>query len=1183
MNDPPFQEPRYDLGVLLVHGIGQAREGDTLLRFGEPLRAALGRLAQPAEDGAAGAAATARAEVSAAWLTAPAPGQPAHAELEIANVRPAHDATGSMRTQWLVAEAWWAAQFPAPSFGDVAAWAKGALPNTLFSHVDRRFRRSGYALAEHFSTRRWGAAGLEILRWHLSLGFMLASMLALPVVIVLLLLLPFLAALPRPLDGIATWLQRVLASTVGDSYAFKQNRFGEAAIVRTVRDRLEWLAARSRKVVVVAHSQGAAIAHKVLRGPLTAPCDLFVSFGSGLAKLSEIERSQDGADTQRSSVWGATIGSLGAAACMLALGAGAWSQDRAWQPHAVGMWAAAIVAEMAALLLLLRLYLAVRQAPPGSLDGVKLPRVRHDVGMLFVAAAALATGGFVWRHEGHDPVEAVTAAALAAGMAGSLYLLYATQRAWQRAHGRHEEIGAQQRDEQQEYQQYFALGGRPGMRWVDMYTRHDPVPNGPLLTAFRPRDVGAAGFRDLRLESDEVCNLGSALRDHTAYWDAADDFVQRTARMLLRQGGIALRPVDAARASARRRWRVGLLRAARGIGLAAAASVAFGLSRYWPSAQASVGAAIEALVAPPPWPGPLALLRPWLDSPWMAALLLWSAMGLALGLAWDRWSRAESAIFHEGRDFSTWAMGGLAVLAVPLAGMLLLVGFSAGPMAAVAVLVVLAVGAMLLVAWIGDALVRISAGGPAAALQRIETDALKRRVQRALAQRDWPTLISAARTLAARGLPEGPAALQSALDQGSTAAALELAWFHEGRRDAAAALEAYEAGAALGDPLCARSAGYRLWDQARQRGGSPADAARALAYFRQAVRSHDASSCSQLYVRLGDTPAEVAEKAQLLEQGVALRDDLSAKWMADRIAQRANSLPADEARRERERAARLYRQAFDWGYADGAAAAGEMYLEAGDVVVARRAFTLGARLRSARAALGLARLEEQHAEDPNAALSAYRWAQWLAPDRPASLWFGMGRVLQALGRKRQAREAYAAAMDGSGDRRDAAQAGVALARLMREAGEADAAKATLLRACSLRRSEAVDAYVALLVETGDVAAAVALPEDWSDHMAPASRMALAQLLAPHHGQRSFEWARRALAARHLGVEAPRIAALLAGTAVDRQDELLQQVADRGPEFSARIAEALAPAHADLGERLKRTRAGPRPTSSGAPL
>jgi hypothetical protein len=41
-------------------------------------------------------------------------------------------------------------------------------------------------------------------------------------------------------------------------------------------------------VVVVAHSQGAAIAHEVLRTPEPANVRLFVSFGSGLAKLEEL-------------------------------------------------------------------------------------------------------------------------------------------------------------------------------------------------------------------------------------------------------------------------------------------------------------------------------------------------------------------------------------------------------------------------------------------------------------------------------------------------------------------------------------------------------------------------------------------------------------------------------------------------------------------------------------------------------------------------------------------------------------------------------------------------------------------------------------------------------------------------------------------------------------------------------
>ena len=120
-------------------------------------------------------------------------------------------------------------------------------------------------------------------------------------VLLLLGLAPFAAT--RDLAGA---LQRKVAATIGDSYVFMHQPIIAATICTSVRERLEWLAARCRKVAVVAHSQGGAIAHRVLRGPVTAPCDLLITFGSGLAKLSELQRGE--VARGKGKLWLAVIG-----------------------------------------------------------------------------------------------------------------------------------------------------------------------------------------------------------------------------------------------------------------------------------------------------------------------------------------------------------------------------------------------------------------------------------------------------------------------------------------------------------------------------------------------------------------------------------------------------------------------------------------------------------------------------------------------------------------------------------------------------------------------------------------------------------------------------------------------------------------------------------------------------------
>jgi hypothetical protein len=88
-------EPVYDLGVLFVHGMGQSRQAETLLNFGEPLCQCIERIALPVgPDPVCVSIAEARLD--------PEPWQePAQAILRI---------RGAARDEqnWLLTEAWWA-------------------------------------------------------------------------------------------------------------------------------------------------------------------------------------------------------------------------------------------------------------------------------------------------------------------------------------------------------------------------------------------------------------------------------------------------------------------------------------------------------------------------------------------------------------------------------------------------------------------------------------------------------------------------------------------------------------------------------------------------------------------------------------------------------------------------------------------------------------------------------------------------------------------------------------------------------------------------------------------------------------------------------------------------------------------------------------------------------------------
>lgn len=147
-------EPRHDRGVLFVHGIGQNKQGQTLLGCAEALRVSIQGLATagatPAGAGVgAASSASASVSVSAAWLSDPDLGNPARAELLIDGAQHRDAGTAALATtlgssKWLLAEAWWAEKFPTPTCGEIASWSFGILPATLIAHAHRRFRRVGF-------------------------------------------------------------------------------------------------------------------------------------------------------------------------------------------------------------------------------------------------------------------------------------------------------------------------------------------------------------------------------------------------------------------------------------------------------------------------------------------------------------------------------------------------------------------------------------------------------------------------------------------------------------------------------------------------------------------------------------------------------------------------------------------------------------------------------------------------------------------------------------------------------------------------------------------------------------------------------------------------------------------------------------------------------------------------------
>jgi hypothetical protein len=515
----------FDLGVLFVHGIGEQQQSSTLARFGGALQRWLRQWEEgrgPDQVDGDRVAPPTRVDVVA---VDPHPdrqsGVPAHAEVDFPRGR-----------RWLLAEAWWAPEVTPPKFRDFIRWILPMFP----------WLAAEYAVAASYRVYRpdpspslHGRRPTILERGSLAGLVWLASPLIAVVLMVVCLLLALLQRLPvvgKRVSGFTVGLVK----GVGDSYLFAHDAFARTAMVQRIRRDLDWLRERGcDRVAIVAHSQGAALCHDMLRDdhrPDTV--DLLVTVGSGVQRLNGFRQLYRD-DTLRSIGWW-SIGAMAALAAGLVLVVGALG------PGIPGWWAWSGITLVLAGALTPGMYNAWVTSRTDSSPEDEARHTRRGViagtvvgcaGALALGmAGALAAGGVEWRL-------VVGGVLMAVGIVG-----YAVAYRRVEAH-----IQTPPR---------LALPPDAVADWVDYYSTADPVPNGPLVTwtdPTRPDCDPSAAHPKPRL----VYNLRSVQGDHSFYFDNADEFVSQVALDLAGTAGRSLGPLrdraDLVRERAGRRWR----------------------------------------------------------------------------------------------------------------------------------------------------------------------------------------------------------------------------------------------------------------------------------------------------------------------------------------------------------------------------------------------------------------------------------------------------------------------------------------------------------------------------------------------------------------------------------------------------------------------------------------------------
>lgn len=279
--NPPEPKPIRKLGVLFVHGIGNQRRGDTLTRFGEPLFTCLQRWFSHHNGGA-------RLERVSLREDPMERRKPAHAivrlwyEPEEAGKEQkgakgqgegeAEPQKGCSAT-WQFAESNWGDVFERPNFGSVAFWSIRVVPWLILTQfVDQ--------LSDALQENRPGRVLFSFA--YLVLTFPLALLIQMLV----LLLVPM--SLIPPLRPLVAPVQRWIASFIGDTYVLMTSRFQFQSMVGKVGEDLNWLADECEVVAVVAHSQGAAVAHEAVRQAKNPKVERLITFGSAVSRLKAL-------------------------------------------------------------------------------------------------------------------------------------------------------------------------------------------------------------------------------------------------------------------------------------------------------------------------------------------------------------------------------------------------------------------------------------------------------------------------------------------------------------------------------------------------------------------------------------------------------------------------------------------------------------------------------------------------------------------------------------------------------------------------------------------------------------------------------------------------------------------------------------------------------------------------------
>lgn len=596
----------FQLGVLLVHGIGTPRPGDTLVHWGDLLLRTIERASHLPEAERrdrlasspsipAGSRGAAPERVLVSVERAALGESPPNGRFEAAVRLKAGDHT----ERWLLREGLWAAAFPAPSYRELLSWSVRALPWSIVTHFGVRYWQSAGRATRSWQVlklasiallkRPWDRAIIAMFGWairHLIAAlaprveavFLLVVALALtPVLITVLGLTLLVGLIPIPqFRTLALEVQSKLTATVGDSFAFVESPIRAALIRECILNGLKRLKPLCVHTVVVAHSQGAAVVlealgalepssekHEVAAVRRLVP-DALITFGAGTNQLASQKVLADRIPKMKISP---VLGAVGA--IFLVAGLSLWMYSNATARQILQGGVVTLLFFMIQRLVYLGLARwgkKQRKEPGNNREDDDDPWKMWGGPRWWKEQSAKPGNN---REDNDDPWKKVepwkkkyyTIIGTALGGTWGLVTSYFSNLpmatiAWLLLtlavlYGSISFVLSPEGKKIVQAPVSRPLGLR---RWVDLYASADPVPNG------RTRTIEGGH------ESKRIWNLGSLIRDHTTYWDNRDGFVLRVAKVCAETAESPWTnqlPDESDFVDKRAAWRVGFLRAAR--------------------------------------------------------------------------------------------------------------------------------------------------------------------------------------------------------------------------------------------------------------------------------------------------------------------------------------------------------------------------------------------------------------------------------------------------------------------------------------------------------------------------------------------------------------------------------------------------------------------------------------------